>query len=210
MFTEEILKYCAQHSTTSPLYLQDIERDTFLHHLHAHQIAGEYQGRLLSLLSKLKKPQRILELGTFTGYSALCLAEGLSAEGLLITIEKNPELETKILKNIQKSPFFKQIKVKIGEALNLIPQLQEVWDLVFIDADKTNYLNYYQLIFPFLAPKALIIIDNVLWKGKVIELKKDKKTESLQQFNEFLRKDPRVEVMMLPIRDGLTVIQKKD
>ena len=209
MSQTELETYCTSHTSAQSELLTKIERNTFVELLHPHMISGAYQGRFLSLLSCLKQPKNILEIGTFTGYSALCLAEGLSENGKLITLENNPEMENRIRNNFAQSNVNKKIELKIGNASEIIPTLTPKFDLVFIDADKENYLNYYHLIQNKLAPKALIIADNVLWKGKIIYDALDKKTKALQAFNDFVQKDERVENILLPIRDGLMLIYLK-
>jgi predicted O-methyltransferase YrrM len=201
--------YCTSHTSLQSELLAKIERNTFVELLHSHMISGAYQGRFLAMLSQIKKPNYILEIGTFTGYSALCLAEGLTENGKLITLENNPEMENRIRNNFAESPLGHKIELKIGHAKEIIPTLNSKFDLVFMDADKENYLNYYHLIQDKLAPKAIIIADNVLWKGKIIYDALDKKTKALQAFNNFVQKDEKVENILLPIRDGLMLIYLK-
>jgi predicted O-methyltransferase YrrM len=173
-------------------------------------ISGRLQGRLLSMLSKMLAPTRILELGTFTGYSALCLAEGLAPTGKLISLENNAEMQTRILQNWAKSPYFKQMELIIGDALQTLPHLNDTFDLIFLDADKQNYLNYYEILLGKLRPGGVLLADNVLWSGKIIDQEaQDKKTKALRLFNNFVRQDNRVELVMLPFRDGLSCIRKK-
>jgi len=170
-------------------------------------LSGHIQGRLLSLLSKLVQPKYILEVGTYTGYSALCLAEGLQADGELHTLDVNEELVSIQQKYFQQSIFGKQIKAHLGNALEIIPKLDFHFDLAFIDADKPNYSNYFDLILPKMNKGGIILSDNVLWSGKVVEplIKSDKSTASILAYNKRLKEDSRVETIMLPIRDGLTV-----
>jgi predicted O-methyltransferase YrrM len=162
------------------------------------------------MISRLIQPKRILELGTFTGYSTISLAEGLTEDGLIFTIENNPEQEDIIKKYIQKAELNKKVNLLIGNALELIPTLNETWDLIFIDADKTNYLTYYNLLLPFLSDRGMMLVDNVLWSGKVIEEIKhnDKDTKAIREFNAFVQQDIRVKNMILPFRDGIMMIQK--
>ena len=174
-------------------------------------LSGHLQGRILSMISKIMRPEKILEIGTFTGYSALCLAEGLAQNGSLVTIDINEELEDTVRAFFEESPIGDKIKFIIGDALKIIPELQGEIDMVFIDADKENYENYYELIFPKLRVGGIIIADNVLWSGKVIEdnRKGDKETEGLRIFNRKIQEDHRVENVLLPVRDGFMIIRKK-
>lgn len=192
----------------SPL-LQKINRETHLMEVMPHMLSGHHQGRLLSMLSKLQRPTRILEIGTFTGYATLCLAEGLSADGLLHTIDINAELEERVLGYFQASPYGKQIRQHIGKALEIIPELEGFFDLVFIDADKRNNLAYYELIIDRMTEGGLILIDNVLWKGKVLDESPDKQTREIQELNQKIQADPRIEKLILPVRDGLYMLRKR-
>lgn len=202
--------YANAHSTVASSLLQRIERETHLEVLQPRMMSGPFQGRLLSLISKLVQPERILEIGTYTGYSALCLAEGLTKEGKLITLDVNEELHKRVQGYFNASDYSEQIDYRIGDALNLIPALNETWDLVFIDADKKNYLNYYDLVVDRVRSGGLILADNVLWSGKVIDEKaQDKETVLLRQYNERINHDERVENILLPIRDGIMVARKK-
>ncbi len=206
----EIWTYCENLSTAPSEYLDQIERDTHLHTLQPRMISGRLQGRLLSMLSKMLAPTRILELGTFTGYSALCLAEGLAPTGKLISLENNAEMQTRILQNWAKSPYFKQMELIIGDALQTLPHLNDTFDLIFLDADKQNYLNYYEILLGKLRAGGILLADNVLWSGKIIDQEaQDKKTKALRLFNDFVSQDKRVELVMLPFRDGLSCIRKK-
>jgi predicted O-methyltransferase YrrM len=172
-------------------------------------LSGHFQGRVLSLFSKMIQPDCILEIGTYTGYSALCLAEGLNEKGKLITIDVNEELETRVRNYFEVSEFRSQIEYIIGDATKIIPELNEQFDIVFIDADKLNYINYYNLVFSKVKIGGYIIADNVLWSGKVAdESKKDKDTELLREYNLLNHKDERVENALFPIRDGLMVARK--
>lgn len=187
-----------------------INRETHLEVLQPRMLSGHLQGRFLSMLSKMIRPKRILEIGTYTGYSALCMAEGLTSDGKLVTIDINEEIEYRVKGYFKESDFSNQMELKIGDAMKIIPELNECWDMVFIDADKENYLAYYQLVFPLIPSGGYIIADNVLWSGKVIQDdKNDRDTVLLRQFNDFVRADERVECIMLPIRDGLTLVRKK-
>ena len=174
-------------------------------------LSGHLQGRVLSMLSHMIQPKRILEIGTYTGYAAICLAEGLQKEGQLITIDKNHELEDMANNYFEKAGYSDQIKMIVDDAIEAIPKLDKNFDLVFIDADKTNYLNYYNLIIEDLPKNSYIIADNVLWSGKVLDEKEmtDPDTKALSVFNEKIQSDSRVENVLFPIRDGLMVIRKK-
>lgn len=190
--------------------LQKINRETQLKVLMPRMLSGHYQGRILSLLSKLIRPNCILEIGTFTGYATLCLAEGLRNEGIIHTIDINEELEDRIRAYFEASAHRDQIKYHIGDALEIIPKLDIQPDLVFIDADKKSNAVYFDLIFDRLSPGAVILIDNVLWSGKVLNQEKvDKDTSLIIELNEKIKNDPRVEQVMLPIRDGLWIIRKR-
>ena len=172
-------------------------------------LSGHYQGRVLSMISKLIAPRRILEIGTYTGYATLCLAEGLTVDGEIHTIDVNRELEQIIKNNVKQSELFPKVKFHLGEAIKVIPNLNEVWDLVFIDADKANNATYYDLVIEKVRPGGLILTDNVLWYGKVLDdATKDKDTTIIHQFNNKVANDPRVEKLILPVRDGIFVIRK--
>ena len=207
----EIEEYVGQHTEKESELLYELDRVTHLKVLQPRMLSGHFQGRLLSLLSHLIQPKRILEIGTYTGYSALCLAEGLQKDGELITIDVNYELEELIRTYIEKSPYSTQIQLLIGDAMDVIPSLDGEFDIVFIDADKSNYLNYYQLVLPKVKQNGLIIADNVLWSGKVIdgENNHDIDTQTLIEFNQFVQADDRVQNVLLPVRDGLMVVRKK-
>ena len=206
----EIEQYAEAHTTPESSLLAQITRDTYLEVLQPRMLSGHLQGRVLSMLSKMIRPNAILEIGTYTGYSALCLAEGLSAHGTLLTIDKNIELYDRANAYFSESEFASKIQMLKGNALNIVPDLKQKWDLIFIDADKENYQNYYDLTLPNLNKGGFIIADNVLWSGKVIDANEnDVDTIALRSFNTSLIEDSRVEVLMLPVRDGLTVVRKK-
>jgi len=173
-------------------------------------LSGHFQGRLLSMLVHMMRPRRILEIGTYTGYSALCLAEGLADDGLLITLDKNEELEDIARAAWQQSTYAQKIDLRLGDATKLIPEIDEVFDLVFIDADKQNYSVYFDLVIDKVRPGGLMLADNVLWSGKVVEPLKasDKDTPAVLAFNQKVQDDPRVENVLLPVRDGLMMIRK--
>ncbi|HNS42106.1 MAG TPA: class I SAM-dependent methyltransferase [Taishania sp.] len=209
--SEELDKYVCAHTEIEPPYLQELNRKTHLEVLQPRMLSGHFQGRVLSLLSHMIQPQRILEIGTYTGYSALCLAEGLTPTGQLITIDVNEELEELVASFIEKSGRAQQIKPMIGDAMQIIPTLDEMFDIVFIDADKKNYINYYNLVFDKVKPGGYIIADNVLWSGKVLEdyEKLDKSTQLLMDYNKMVHQDERVQEVLFPIRDGLMIARKK-
>lgn len=206
---ENINKYVEKHTNCESDLLRRVNRETHLEVMQPRMLSGHLQGRTLSMFSKMLRPKRILEIGTYTGYSALCLAEGLSEDGKLITIDINEELESKVRTYFTASPFAHQIELIIGKALDVIPTLNEKWDLVFIDADKQNYPAYYELVLPLVKVGGYIISDNVLWSGKVAdESHQDKDTVLLRQFNQKIHQDERVENLLLPIRDGLMIARK--
>lgn len=189
--------------------LARIDRETHLTQIQSHMISGHYQGRLLAMLSKMLMPKRILEIGTYTGYSALCLAEGLPADGELHTIDQNEELEERVQGYFDESEKKHQIHYHIGDAGTIIPQIPGNFDLVFIDADKKNNLHYFEMMMQRTQSGAIIMIDNVLWKGRVFDEQPDKQTAQVLQLNEALASDTRVEKLILPIRDGLYILRKK-
>lgn len=211
-FDEEVLTYVEQHCEEESELLKQIHRETYLQVLKPRMLSGHLQGRVLSMFSKMISPTNILEIGTYTGYSALCLAEGLATAGKLITIDKNEELEERVQAYFDASTYASQIDYRIGNAMSLVPSLKNKWDLVFIDADKVNYLNYFKLVIDQMQSGGFIIADNVLWSGKVLESRRkrlDEDTKAILEFNEAMRADARVEQVLMPIRDGLFVIRKK-
>jgi caffeoyl-CoA O-methyltransferase len=209
-FIDPILdKYVCEHTSPEGELLQKINRETHLEVLQPRMLSGHFQGRVLSMFSKMIRPQRILEIGTYTGYSALCLAEGLAEGGKLVTIDVNEELEDRVRGYFTDSDFGTKITYLIGDASELIPTIKERWDIVFIDADKQNYLNYYKLVFDSVAVGGYIIADNVLWSGKVCDdTKQDRETNILRDYNLYIHNDPRVEEVLFPIRDGLMMARK--
>lgn len=208
---EALDHYAVQHSEDEPKLLQALTRETYQKVLQPRMLSGHYQGRLLSIISKLIRPKTILELGTFTGYSALCLAEGLQKDGELHTIDINEELVGFQRRYFDQSEYGQQIHQHLGPALEIIPKLNLSFDLVFMDADKPNYINYFHQIIDKLNPGGVILSDNVLWSGKVIEPldKNDLSTKIVLDYNRLLKEDKRLETVLLPIRDGLTVSIKK-
>jgi len=202
--------YIVSHSESEPQLLQQLTRETYQKVLQPIMLSGPYQGRVLSMISKLIQPKSILELGTFTGYATLCLAEGLHKDGSILTIDINEELEDFQRRYFDKSGYGEQITQHIGNALEIIPKINTSFDLVFIDADKSNYSNYFHLIIDKLNPGGIILSDNVLWHGKVVEKldPKDMSTKAVLDYNTLLKSDSRIETVVLPIRDGLSISRK--
>jgi caffeoyl-CoA O-methyltransferase len=207
----EIEKYAQDHTRPESELLHHINRETHLKVLMPRMLSGHIQGRMLSMFSHMIKPQRILEIGTYTGYSALCMAEGLTENGKLITIDINAEIEKMVRGFFATSELNNKIDYRIGNAMNIIPTLNETFDLVFIDADKENYMNYYNLVFDKVRPGGFIIADNVLWSGKVLNDEKtmDKDTRAIREYSRMVQNDNRVENVLFPVRDGLMVCRKK-
>lgn len=208
---DKIDNYAVNHSEDEPEILKELSRETWQKVLIPRMLSGHYQGRLLSMLSKLTNPKSILEIGTYTGYSALCLAEGLQKKGSLYTIDKNEELFDIQKKYFDKSDYKNQIKQYLGNALDIIPTINNNFDLVFIDADKPNYSNYFHAVIDKMNKGGIIISDNVLWSGKVTEEVNEKDISTLEiiKYNKLLKEDVRVETILLPIRDGLTISRVK-
>ena len=209
---EQLNDYILNHIDAEPEHLYRLERDTHLRLLYSRMCSGHLQGRLLKMLVRMAKPERILELGTFSGYSAQCLAEGLlSGDAQVHTIEIEDELEDFLRQHFADSPVGHRIHLHIGDACQILPQLNLMFDLVFIDANKRHYPQYYELVLPWLTPGGFIIADNTLWDGKVAEphAKIDPQTEGILSFNQMVAADPRVEKVITPVRDGLTIIYKK-
>jgi predicted O-methyltransferase YrrM len=203
----KIDEYVVDNSQKEPQILQELTKETWQRVLNPRMLSGAFQGRILSMISKIINPKDILEIGTYTGYSAICIAEGISNEATIDTIDKNEELEDIQNKYFKKSGFRDQIKQHIGNAVEIIPTLDKKFDLVFIDADKSNYCNYFNLVIGKMKKGGIILSDNVLWSGKVVEKldKKDIDTKALLEYNRLLNSDPRVETVLLPIRDGLSI-----
>lgn len=208
----QLLDYISEHSSPQPAYLDQIVHRTGLYTINPRMLSGHVQGRFLSFLSRLIRPTRILELGTFAGFSALCLAEGLQPGGKVVTIEKNDELEDFIRENLALSPLGEQVELHIGSTRDVLPTLptEELFDLVFIDADKREYVHDYELLFPLVKSGGIILADNTLWDGHIIDpaYDTDKQTIALRAFNDHIRCDSRVSCLILPVRDGLTIITK--
>lgn len=208
-FTHTLQQYLEAYSSSEPAHLKVIREQTDTEVHNPKMLSGHYQGRLLSMISKLLRPRLIVEIGTYTGYSALCLAEGLTEEGMLITFEKNADLADRIKRNFSTVPLGEKISLNIGDAHELLPQMDLHPDLVFIDGDKRGYASYYDLLIPRMTSGSCLLVDNVLWSGKVLDPDMDKKTAALHQFNQQVAADQRVDQIMLPIRDGITLIMKK-
>jgi predicted O-methyltransferase YrrM len=206
ILNQQLQRYAEQHTTPESDLLKRINRDTHANVLMPRMLSGHLQGRVLSMISHMIRPKTILEIGTYTGYSALCLAEGLADGGKLITIDKNEELEEKVKEYFE--TFRDQIDYRIGNALDILPSLTELFDLVFIDADKSNYPKYFDLVIEKVRPGGLILADNVLWSGRVLDQRPDTDTKAIISFNEKIQDDKRVENVLLPIRDGIMMIRK--
>ncbi len=212
LIDRKIQYYCDEHTSEEDRILYELYRETNLKILRPRMLSCKSQGTFLKMISRLAHPKRILELGTYTGYSTICLANGLQPDGKIYTVEKNPELKDIIEKYFQKSGINDKTNLLIGNALELIPTLDETWDLIFIDADKVNYINYYKLLISALSPNGIMLVDNVLWSGKVVEEIKlnDKETQAILEFNNFVQQDEHVINMILPFRDGMMMIEKID
>lgn len=209
MISNELEAYASAHSSKEPALLKQLWRETHLKVLSPGMLSGHIQGRFLSMISHLIRPAQILEIGTFTGYSALCLAEGLAENGILHTIEVNTELVDIIERYFKESGYNDKLKLHIGDARQVLHSLEGPFDLVFIDADKENYVNYYNLVFDKVRSGGTIIADNTLWHGNVLTNDRGKETLGIKAFNEMIKKDQRIEKAMLTLRDGLFLIRKK-
>ena len=209
--SKELSDYCEINTTPESEILSKLNRETHLKVVSPRMLSGHLQGRFLSFISKLQQPKLIVEIGTYTGYSALCLAEGLVKDGKLISIDVNEETSSFAKSFISKTEYANQIDLVLADAKEFVTTINKPIDLVFIDADKKNYLNYYHLIIDKIKPGGLIIADNVLWSGKITmpEKEMDRETLALHQFNQFVQQDSRVENILLPIRDGLMIVRKK-
>ncbi|HTH55334.1 MAG TPA: O-methyltransferase [Cyclobacteriaceae bacterium] len=206
---EQLQAYIENHTGDENALLKKINRDTHAQVLMSRMLSGQVQGRFLSMMSKLVRPKNILEIGTYTGYSALCLAEGLQQNGRLTTIDVNEELEARVRSYFKDSNYGDRIDFRIGDARKIIPTLRENFDLVFIDADKENYSNYFDLVIDKVPSGGLILADNVLWSGKVLDAKPDKDTMAIIAFNDKVHADNRVENLLMPLRDGVMMLLKK-
>ena len=200
--------YIAQHSADEPALLAKLNRETHAKVMVPRMLSGHIQGRVLSLISKLARPQNILEVGTYTGYSAICLAEGMQPDGKLYTIDVNEELEDMVKSYIDEAGLTDRVVQLVGNAMDIIPKLDERFDLVFIDADKVNYAAYYDMVFDKVNTGGLILADNVLWSGKVVDKEMDKDTKALHEYNQKIKNDPRVEPLLLGVRDGIMIARK--
>ena len=209
--TPELEEYILNHIDKEDELLATLDRDTHLYHLRPRMVSGHLQGRILKMFCRMIRPQRILELGTFTGYSALCLAEGLCEGGEVHTIEIDDEIEDFTRSHLARSPYGNRIKLMIGDAVEIVPTLSDTYDLVFIDANKRDYLKYYELVLPKVRPEGFILADNTLWDGKVVTdpHSRDAQTVGIERFNDFIATDNRVEKVILPLRDGLTIVWKR-
>jgi len=210
MFSKEIEEYIKAYSSKEDEILYKLQRETYLKVFYPRMISGPVQGKFLEMTSAMIQPENVLEVGTFTGYSTICFAKGLAENGLIDTIEINPELHEFASKYFKMAGFSDQIIQHIGNAVDIIPTLNKQWDLVFLDADKENYLNYYQLVFNNVKRGGFILVDNVLWDGKVLNPEKhnDKETTGIIEFNNFIRNDERVQNILLPLRDGIMILRK--
>lgn len=209
LVSSEIENYIEQFSSKEDEVLSELSRETHLKIQMPQMVSGNIQGQFLEMISTLIQPKRVLEIGTFTGYSAIALAKGLPDDGLLYTIDVNEELQPMCARYFEKAGLSTKIKHLIGDARKIIPELNETFDLVFIDADKINYANYYDLVFGKVHTGGYIVADNVLWSGKVLENKKDKDTLAIHQYNQKIASDSRVKSFILPLRDGLNIVQKQ-
>jgi len=210
MLKNTLIQFIENHTTPEDKILYALNRATHLRTFYPNMLSGRVQGKFLEMVSRMVRPEKILEIGTFTGYSAIALAKGLAHNGMLTTLEVNEEMEDFILEYIEKAGMQNKIKLLMGNALEIIPGLNDRFDLIFIDADKEQYVDYYELALPVLKPGGFILADNVLWSGKVLEddAKSDKETMGIKAFNEHVKNDDRVEQVMLSIRDGLMLIRK--
>ncbi len=210
IINDKIQNYAELFSSEEPGILAELNRETYVNHLFPRMLSGHHQGRFLSMISKMLNPKRILEIGTYTGYSALCLAEGLAEDGILHTIELNNENEDIIRKYIKKTGNTNRIILHFGEALSIIPEMDETFDIVFLDADKESYIEYFNLVIDKIRPGGIILADNVLWDGKVLDQKsKDKESVGIRMFNDHIKNDIRIDHILLTIRDGIMIMRKK-
>ncbi len=210
LIAQELEDYCEEHTSDERELLYQLYRETNLKVIKPRMISGKLQGAFLTFIAKMIKPENVLEIGTFTGYSTICLAEGLPQNGKIDTIEVDMELEDIIRKYVSKSGYENQINLLLGNALEIIPNLNKSWDLVFVDADKKDYLAYYKLILPQMKKGAVMLVDNVLWSGKVLNdvPENDKDTKAIMAFNDYVQQDTNVKNMILPFRDGMMLIEK--
>jgi len=206
----ELTDYAEKFTSAESAVLQELRRECYEHYEDSAMLSGFYQGRVLAMFSKMIRPRVVLEIGTYLGYSALCFAEGLADGGKIITLDVEEETNKVARSFAAKTPYADRIDFRLGNAIDIIPTLPETFDLVFIDADKPNYSNYYNLVFDRVRPSGFIIADNVLWSGRVLEEEKDENTQALHDFNEMVFADNRVSNVLLPIRDGLMIVQRSN
>ncbi len=212
MLDEALMHYCEEHSGEEDEILKELARETHLKVLKPRMLSGHLQGKFLNLMAKLTNAKNVLEIGTYTGYSSICMARGMAEDGKLLTIDINAELEDMVRKYIAKSGLDEKIQFIIGDAIEVLPQLDNSFDLIFLDADKENYENYYHLTVDRLRSGGVLLADNILWSGKVLaknRKKLDKDTEAILRFNKLVNEDPRVENMILPFRDGIMMARKR-
>ena len=202
--------YIEQHASPMDEVLYELYRETHLHVMNPRMASGPVQGRFLQILCQMMRPRRVLEIGTFTGFSAICIARGLPDEGILTTIEANEEYEDMIRRYLEKANVSHKVNLIMGDAKQVIPALKETFDMVFIDADKVSYPIYYNMVVDKINPGGILLADNVLWEGKVAVTSKEKDTRAIQTFNDLVQSDPRLENVLLPIRDGLMMARKRD
>ena len=209
IFTEQIQDYAEQHTSGESENLRELREHCYAHYSDSSMLSGFVQGRVLAMFSRMIRPKVVLEIGTYLGYSALCFAEGLAEGGKVITLDIQ-EVTNKVARSfVERTEYDDRIEFHLGPALEIIPTLAETFDLVFIDADKPNYSNYYSAVLPKLRPGGFIIADNVLWSGRVLDDEKDENTKALHEFNQMVLADDRVENVLLPLRDGLMVLRKR-
>jgi len=204
----ELTDYAERFTSGESEVLQELRRECYEHYEDSAMLSGYYQGRLLAMFSKMIRPQVLLEIGTYLGYSAICFAEGLADDGKVITLDVNEETNKVARSFAAKTKYADRIEFRLGNAVDIIPTINESFDLVFIDADKPNYSNYYKLVFDKVRPGGFIIADNVLWSGRVLEAEKDENTQALHDFNQMVQADTRVANVLLPVRDGLMIVRK--
>jgi caffeoyl-CoA O-methyltransferase len=207
---DDLIKYAEEFTSDESPVLQELRRECSENHTDSGMLSGFFQGRALAMFSRMIRPKVVLEIGTYLGYSALCFAEGLAEGGKVITLDIQEDTNKIARSFVERSEYRDRIEFHLGNALDIIPSLPGSFDLVFIDADKPNYSNYYHLVFDRVRPGGFIIADNVLWSGKVLLEEKDESTRALHEFNQLVKSDPRVSHVLLPIRDGLMVVRKKD
>lgn len=207
-FDKNLTDYAERHTSPEDKVLYELNRETHLKFNFPQMVSGHFQGKVLTMLTQMIRPKRILEIGTFTGYSTICFAQGLGEDGLIHSIDINEELEATVRKYLKKANVERKVQLYFGDAMEIIPTLDEPFDLVFIDADKSNYINYYDLVFDKVTTGGYILADNVLWSGRVWNMDKDKRTKIIDAYNKKVQNDDRVENILLPIRDGIMIARK--